>query len=292
MDCDTHKLRTLSLFSGIGGIDIGLKRWCETVCYVELDSYGQAVLCKNMAAGYLDIAPIWDDITTFGADELAAIGPIDAITAGFPCTDISCAGKGAGITGEQSGLFFEIIRLIRLARPRIIFLENVPAVLGRGMGEVLRELAESGDYDIKWRLLSAAEVGAPHKRDRWWCLAYTESGAMRDDSQNERQANRKINSFDNASIFSGADVADSKCSRQLQPQGGITEQRRRVGDICATNRGQGWAPEPGVVRMVHGVPDRSHRLRCLGNAVVPQVAQFIGEMIVAVEARAPQKERV
>ena len=133
------KLRTLDLFSGIGGISLALQPWCKTVCYCEIDPYAVGVLTKQMAAGNLDMSPIWDDARTLGESELAQVGPIDCITGGFPCQDISCAGKGAGIVeGEtRSGLFYEIVRLIRLARPRLVFLENVPAILTRGLGTVL-----------------------------------------------------------------------------------------------------------------------------------------------------------
>ena len=192
---DTDKLRTLSLFSGIGGIELGLRRWCRTVCYCEIDPYAAGSLVKNMAQGNLLLAPVWDDVGTFGEAEIAAVGPIECITGGFPCQDISCAGKGAGIVkGEtRSGLFYEIIRIVRLARPRFIFLENVSTLLVRGMDTVLTGLAESG-YDAVWTCLSAARIGANHKRLRWWLLAYPQ------------------------------------CERQLQPQGGIEEKRGRAGD--------------------------------------------------------------
>jgi len=273
VDIDTHRLRTLSLFSGIGGIDIGLQRWCKTVCYVELESYGQAALCKNMAAGNIDVAPIWDDITTFGADELAAIGRVDAITGGFPCQDISCAGKGAGITGERSGLFFEIIRLVRLARPRIIFLENVSALLGRGLGIVLGELSESG-YDAKWKVLSAAEVGAPHRRDRIWIMANTEIPRVPRKNGNDiskRGTNRIINS---SKIL--ADPTEQGLER-AESKGQLCRGGERLSAECSAER---WSTEPNICRVAHGIPFRVDRLKCLGNAVVPQCCEKAFEILI------------
>ena len=169
MDTDP-RMRTLSLFSGIGGIELALRPWCHTVAYCEIDPYAVGVLAKQMAAGHLDPAPLWDDVTTLRRTEIEPFYPIDGITGGFPCQNISYAGRGTGITGKRPGLFFEIIRLVRLVRPRLIFLENVPALLVRGMDTALRELAQSG-YDAVWKVLSAAEVGAPHKRCRIWILA-------------------------------------------------------------------------------------------------------------------------
>jgi DNA (cytosine-5)-methyltransferase 1 len=170
------RLRTLDLFSGIGGISLALGPWCRTVCYCEIDPYAVGVLAKEMARGNLDVAPVWSNIRTFGPSELAQVewyagGEIQAVTGGFPCQDISSAGKRAGIKGKQSELFFQQMRIIRMARPRIVFLENVRGITKGALAVVLGELADCG-YDAKWRMLSAQEMGAPHKRDRWWCVAY------------------------------------------------------------------------------------------------------------------------
>lgn len=241
------KLRTLDLFSGIGGISLALQPWCETVCYCEIDPYACGILIKNMAKGNLDVAPIWSDVTTFGRTEIDQVGPIECVTGGFPCQDISCAGKGAGITGERSGLFFEIIRIVRLARPKVIFLENVPAILVRGLGTVLSELAESG-YDARWKVLSAAEVRAPHRRDRWWCLAYTNGSGSQEyglcqsnislrpsqdvaDAKGERVRAKPTPSQEGASVKRGSEgLADTERSRQLQCEGGQRNQRGRTGN--------------------------------------------------------------
>ena len=164
-------LNGLDLFSGIGGIGLALSPWVRTVAYCERDRYAQVVILSRIASGELDSAPIWDDVTTLRGDMLPTI---DIIFGGFPCQDISTAGRGAGLEGERSGLFFEIMRLVDETRPSFIFLENVAAITVRGLGTVTSEIARRG-YDCRWTTLSAAEVGANHKRDRWWLLAYSRS---------------------------------------------------------------------------------------------------------------------
>lgn len=160
----------LDLFSGYGGIARALRPWVRTVAYCEIERYAQAVLLSEMQRGRIDRAPIWDDVSTLRKEYLGC--PIDIITGGFPCQDISLAGTGAGLGGSRSGLFFEIIRLTRELRPRFLFLENVPAITVRGLDRVLLEFAALG-YDCRWTIVSAAEVGAPHLRERWWLTAHT-----------------------------------------------------------------------------------------------------------------------
>lgn len=160
-------LNGLSLFTGIGGIDLALSRWVEPICYCESDRYAQLVLFSRMAAGDLRSAPIWDDVRSLQASLLP---PVDIISGGFPCQDISVAGAGKGLGGSRSGLFFEILRLCGELRPWFVFLENVPAIAVRGLDRVLLEFVALG-YDCRWTTVSAAEVGAPHLRERWFLLA-------------------------------------------------------------------------------------------------------------------------
>jgi DNA (cytosine-5)-methyltransferase 1 len=169
------KLNGLDLFSGIGGIALALQPWVRTVAYCEIDAWCQAVLWERMRDGRLDVAPVWDDITTF--DPRPWAGAVDIVSGGFPCQDISAAGRGAGLAGERSGLFFEIARIVRVVRPGFIYLENVPAITagGRGGWDVIGTLAALG-YDCRWGVLSAFDVGAPHIRERWWCLGYANRG--------------------------------------------------------------------------------------------------------------------
>ena len=158
-------LRMIDTFSGIGGFSLAA-RWLggiETVQFVERDPYCQQVLAKHWP-----IVPIHDDICTFQPEP----GSADIICGGFPCQDISQAGKGAGLAGSRSGLFYELLRVVRLVGPRYIVLENVAAITYRGMDDVLGALAEAG-YDAEWACIPAAAVGACHQRDRWWCVAYS-----------------------------------------------------------------------------------------------------------------------
>lgn len=162
-----RRLNGLDLFSGIGGITLALGEWINTVAYCEGDRHAQAVLMSRMREGLLPNRPIWDDVRTLRGSLLP---PVDIIVGGFPCQDISVAGKGAGLGGERSGLFFEIVRLAKEIEPTFLFLENVPAIRTRGLDRVVEELTALG-YDLRWTMLSAEEVGAPHKRERWFCLA-------------------------------------------------------------------------------------------------------------------------
>jgi len=161
----------LDLFSGIGGITKALEGYVEPVAYCESDRYAQAVLLSRFSTGDLPYAPIWDDVRTIRSIHFP-IKP-EIIYGGFPCQDISIAGRGAGLAGKRSGLFFEIVRIVGEVRPAFIFLENVPAIRTRGADVVAAELARLG-YDARWDVLSASDVGANHRRERWWLLAHRE----------------------------------------------------------------------------------------------------------------------
>jgi DNA (cytosine-5)-methyltransferase 1 len=159
----------LDLFSGIGGFSLGLERaGMRTVAFCEIDPYCRAVLAKHWPT-----VPCFTDVTRLEAGmlELAECGGIDLICGGFPCQDISVAGKGAGLAGARSGLWSHFARLIRELRPRWVVIENVSALLTRGVDIVLGDLAEIG-YDAEWHCIPATYVGAPHRRDRVWIIAY------------------------------------------------------------------------------------------------------------------------
>ena len=162
----------LDLFSGIGGLTKALEGYVRPVAYCENDRYAQSILLSRMWNGDIPKAPIWDDVRTLRKQELEQLPEI--IYGGFPCQDISVAGRGAGLAGERSGLFFEIVRLIGDLQPRFVFLENVAAITVRGAERVVGELCRLG-YDCRWGILSAADVGANHRRERWWLLAHAMS---------------------------------------------------------------------------------------------------------------------
>jgi len=174
---------------------------------------------------------------------------IDIITAGFPCQDISYAGKGAGLAGARSGLWFDALDTIRMVGPRFALLENVPALLNRGMGEVLGGLAEGG-YDAQWDCISAAAVGAPQRRDRAFILAHAAGQRMEGDG---------IAGF----IF-------TRTSSEARLSG-------RNGAGSGTEK---WEVEPDVGRVADGIPAWVDRIKALGNAVVPQVAEYVGERLI------------
>ena len=170
-----HPKRVLSLFSGIAGLDKAVRLVfpeSRTVCYVEREAYAASVLVARMEDKAVDDAPIWSDITTFNGKPWS--GVVDTIIGGFPCQDLSVAGKQAGIKeGNRSGLFYEYCRLIREIRPRYVFIENVSGLLRKGaMETVISELAQMG-FDAEWGVFSAKDVGSTHLRKRVFVLGYS-----------------------------------------------------------------------------------------------------------------------
>ena len=170
-------LTNLSLFSGAGGLDLGAKLvgGFKTVAYVEFDRYAQGSLCSRMREGTIDAAPIYEDVRVFDGRSLR--GHVDVVSGGFPCQDVSNAGKRGGVKeGNRSGLWYQFARIIREVEPRGVLVENVGGLLsidnGGGFGTVLRDLAALG-YDAEWFMLSAADVGAPHLRERVWVVAHS-----------------------------------------------------------------------------------------------------------------------
>lgn len=178
---EAQALRELALFAGAGGGILGgkLLGW-KTVCAVELEPYASAVLCARQNDGILPPFPIWDDVRSFDGNPWK--GRVDIISGGFPCQDISCAGKGAGIDGTRSGLWREFARIISEVRPRLVFVENSNQLVKRGLARVLGDLAALG-YDAEWEIMGADDVGAPHRRKRLWLLGVDRNA----NSSSERQ---------------------------------------------------------------------------------------------------------
>jgi DNA (cytosine-5)-methyltransferase 1 len=268
----------LDLFSGIGGITKALEPWVRPVAYCENDRYAQAVLLSRMATGELPSAPIWDDVRTLHGSML---GPVDIVYGGFPCQDISVAGRGKGLAGERSGLFFEIVRLVGEIRPRFVFLENVPAITARGGWEVVGALAALG-FDCRWDMLSAYDVGAPHRRERWWLLAHAQG--WQDDGRGRGHLaetvgeGRRINPTLVAGSQDVADASGQPVTQKDTAANAVGSKRKPRhddgrGDGTQTPRNGWWVSEPNVGRVAYGIPARVDRLRGLGNTVVPAQAR-------------------
>lgn len=166
-----EKLKVLDLFSGIGGFSVGLEKTggFETVAFCDFDEPARKVLQKHWPN-----TPIFNDVKTLSAKDID--GTVDVICGGFPCQDISLAGKGVGLSGERSGLWFEFHRLIQEIKPKWVIAENVSALRSRGLDQVLSSLSEIG-YDAEWHCIPASGIGAPHRRDRIWVVAYPRHGS-------------------------------------------------------------------------------------------------------------------
>jgi len=260
-------MRVLDLFSGIGGFSLGLERaGMTTVAFCERDAY-----CRDVLAKHWPGVPCHEDVTKREFQE----GEADVICGGFPCQDISLAGAGAGLSGERSGLYRELVRAIRMVRPRYAIMENVAALLVRGMGTVLGDLAEIG-HDAEWNCIPASAIGAPHQRDRLWLVAYP-------DRQGEPQSQGRILNIGRWLGHGSQTLADAKsggCRQGNSHPGGNGQGAIAAGEWCGLADSGWWETEPDVGRVADGIPSRVDRLRCLGNAVVPQIPEAIGRAIM------------
>lgn len=246
------KINGLDIFTGIGGITLALKKWVRPIAYVEIEPYCQKVLLERMADGSLCKAPIWDDITSFRSNPICSF--VDIIYGGFPCQGFSVAGSGKGLEDERSGLFYEMLRLAKEIKPAFIFLENVPAITKRGGVEVVNEITKMG-YDCRWLCISAASVGAPHKRERWFLLAYSNSKSS---------------------------IKTNKVSKPLEAEGRarVRSPRHSWNDQPATY----WTKnKPPICGMDDELPHGMDRLKALGNAVVPQQTKEAFEILIGLK---------
>lgn len=206
-------MNELHLFAGAGGGILGSELLgIRTVCAVELEPYPASVLLARQNDGILPPFPIWDDVCTFDGRPWRVL--VDVVSGGFPCQDISAAGKGAGIDGARSGLWREMHRIINEVRPKFAFLENSPLLVGRGLARVLGDLAEIG-YDAEWLVLGADDVGAPHVRKRIWILAHDpHADGLQRPKQGEQYTGSQV--IDGCSLHrldAGDDVADRNNER-------------------------------------------------------------------------------
>jgi DNA (cytosine-5)-methyltransferase 1 len=305
-----------SLFSGIGGFDLGLERaGMRTVWFCEQDPFCRRVLARHwpgvpchpdvralvadaerVGGGVEGLHPVAGEFTQTG-DRRQASGTrgegdaggsggvvpvsvpyVDVLCGGFPCQDISLAGRGAGLAGERSGLWREFARLIGELRPRYVLVENVPALTSRGLDVVLADLAACG-FDAEWDHLPASAFGAPHRRDRIWLVAYPDA-ERRNGRTGQLGARRRGEPADGCQdTHEGRAVDDALRGRYRAPEGQLS-----AGRDGALDAGW-WLTEPDVGRVAHGIPARVDRLRALGNALVPQIAEWIGTQIMAWEAQ-------
>lgn len=277
------KLRVLDLFSGIGGFSLGLERTggFETVAFCEIEPYPRAVLKKHWPG-----VPCYDDVRTLTADTLARDGiAVDVICGGFPCQDVSKAGKRAGISGARSGLFWELVRAVRLVRPKYTILENVADLVHRGMGDVLGGLAESG-LRVEWDCISARDVGAPHFRDRIWIVAYPDV---------REQQERAVSSDGRRGKGKGKGKgvrgdANANGLRKLQPGWCFSHiwGRPFYGGANLVGWREHWRDRLGALcRMDDGVSRRLDEAKPIGNSLLPDIPELIGKAILEAEGMTP-----
>ena len=289
-----------SLFSGIGGLELGLEMagLGPVAWQAESDPFARQVLARHWpdARRFADVR----DVTEASAER------VEVVCGGFPCTDISLAGRGAGIDGPESGLWREFARVVGELRPRAVVIENVVALVHRGLGRVLSDLAACG-YDALWFPLRAADVGAPHRRERIFVVAWRVPDAdgerLRiepERDQRSRRGERAADGGDAVAVDVGANVADADVrGREAQRLTHKRDERRARGDVAhghdvprdwppGPSDADGWqrwldagnpaAAESTIRRAPDGLSGRlaADWLRCLGNAVVPQVAEVVG----------------
>lgn len=280
-----NKIQVLDLFSGIGGFSLGLERaGFETVAFCEIDKYCRLVLQKH----WKDIK-IYSDVREIKKERLEAHGipSPDVITGGFPCQPFSVAGRRQG-TGDNRYLWPEMFRIIKEFKPRWIIAENVRGIINIQDGVVFEGVhadLESQNYETQTFIIPAAGVGAPHRRDRVWVVANSrriirgQQSSRNKESIGSGTSQKTERTFDRDSITGSSErekiMADSKrVYVQGQHDGSGKEQSRRGG---------WWEVEPNVGRVADGLPGRVHRLKGLGNSIVPQIAEEIGKAILKVD---------
>ncbi len=297
-------MNELALFAGAGGGILGghLLGW-RTVCAVERDAYAAQVLAQRQNDGALKAFPIWSDVCSF--DGRAWRGLVDVVSGGFPCQDISAAGNGIGIDGARSGLWKQMARIVGEVRPRIVYMENSPLLVGRGLAVVLGDLAEMG-YDARWGIVGAADLSAPHQRDRIWIVANAGSRRLNEPASGKVEHPQRAETIGRCDLVANPDSdtgqqrrpghsaqgsrgwnADRGCiSETVADASRECEQRivtgrsdsqvwckpiERPPGPCGYGFGR-WPVEPGMGRVANGVANRVDRIKALGNGQVPRVA--------------------
>ena len=296
-------LKMGSLFSGIGGLDLGLERsfkgQLQTAWQVEENQF-----CRSVLERHWPNAKRYNDVRTVGAHNLE---PVDILCGGFPCQDISIAGKGEGLNGKRSGLWWEFHRIINELQPSVVVMENVPAITIRGLSAVVGSLAQIG-YDCQWTIISAKQCGAPHLRRRWFAVAYPTTigyymrnamgfGELVDGRWTAANAGtgqprqdvpiqaRRSSTDAHDTAGSAADTNGQRIQEQPIWSESVGQERKSE---CGSsqdartrqNYWQGFPTQSPVRRRDDGVPNRVDRLKSLGNAVVPQCAEWVGQQII------------
>ncbi len=277
-----EKFKVLSLFAGIGGFDLGLERTggFKTAAFCEIDPF-----CRRVLAKHWPEVPCYEDVRELTGARLAADGiAVDVICGGFPCQDISFAGDRGGMEGERSGLWGEYARIVGEIRPKFVIVENVAGLLSLGLGDVLGDLASVG-YDAEWHCIPASAIGAPHRRDRLWLIADAQREQLRKQPRwwsRTRWSGSVLPEIDDAdahgqSKFGGAIYAEMARRKSL-PGDGSTLWERQVGTIQAH-------------ALADGLPDDlDGGLKALGNSVVPQIPELIGNAILSAIASSNRAE--
>ncbi len=264
-------MNELALFAGAGGGILGghLLGW-RTVCAVEWEQYPASVLCARQNDKILPPFPIWDDVQTF--DGRPWRGIVDVVSGGFPCQDISVAGGGGGITGKKSGMWKHMARIIGEVRPQYVFVENSPVLTTRGLGVVLADLSTLG-FNAKWGVVSASDVGAPHRRDRIWIYAYAYEQYGGSKSQQPNDLIGKKIYDESCGLRTKVSNTDSAFIEKNQcTERGITKPTKPV-------KHSWWEIEPNVGRVANGVAARVDRLKAIGNGQVPLCAATAWELL-------------
>ena len=282
-------MKVLDLFSGIGGFSLGLERGgMKTVAFCEFDKHAQLILKKHWPN-----VPVFEDVRELDGKQFR--GSADVVCGGFPCQDLSVAGKKAGFEGERSSLYREMLRIIGECLPRYAIFENVTGFItgeqGRWLAQFLYDLAEVG-YDAEWHCISASELGANHHRDRIWIIAYpNDDGQLapkigqgisegNDSDQEGQKPTSKSKGLFGEGILANAN--GKRCERFAKIAHHLKQQVEFVRSDTA-ERGRFDLSQPPLLGANDGISRRLDRIRRLGNAVVPQIPEAIGRAIINYE---------
>lgn len=279
-------LNTIDLFSGVGGITLGLRGYTKPLLYCDVDSACRAVLQARMDSHDLPSARICPDVRVLDKSWLRETdAPVDMIVGGFPCVGFSALGLLGGFDDDQSGLFREVVRLVDLFEPPLVFMENVYNIVALGLKEVCETFAARG-YELRWCTIPATAIGALHERKRWFCLAVKEGHSL-DALRDRVSAGGEATDFPELLVDWSADGPDRMIPKPRNDDGGEGEGE---GDGESDSTGEGSTGSSGSPASRTGRPDISHRARCgmMGNAVVPDCVRTAFNYLVRLPLRGKQ----